>query len=1003
MSVQLSGTIQRDPISPFSGLILDARQYGVTANGTTDDTLAIQSAATALGLAGGTILLPPGTIILSYQGTWNDSTAVIAPQYALLFRGPGAPSGFTGPAQVGPITLQGAAHGGTTLKMAANQNANGAMIGVFGTFANRRTDPVTVENIVIDGNYSQNNNQTLTVTGAPTGGTISLAATNAAISASAVNASGSIDFTGGPSAVTAAAVQTHLRTISYLANCTVTGANGGPWVVSTPSTAVIVPTISVNVNSLTPSGNIAASSHADFGDITSVFAEDVLIDGIKGINTPFVTVHNLRDSRHVVIRNSNFIQAPNLRALLRIESHGVQVYNNRFVADPFVSGSIIQMGDNADAGQQAHGMEVHHNEFWGGGGTGGNVVVDLGGVVGCSVSNNTFHDVCYSTGYAITIEPYSNSNGSTFSSYMNDVLGNKFFNCTGAVKLSGNNGTINSTAWYEGAYLNRVVDNTCERDDTLRQTIIGTGPKRLYPVNWYPYSNLTFSTQTSVGNVSGDLSTQTIALTGAPTGGTFKLAYGGTPISGTIAYNDSSANVQTQLRTIGALASVTVAGGPGPSLPWTVTMTGVGSPSLLTINNNSLSGGASPNIALAAGALTDSAQVWTTNLYTNAFLHIVSGTGAGQWRALTGNGQTSLSPSQAFIVSPDNTSAYEVRSYIEGTLLGGTNTTTATLTLGDNNGNLFQPIVNQFASYEILMTSGPNAGQARTIQSNNTASVASLTTNQTYATLPAAGDTFVMYLYYTQHTRNLITEVNTSARSGTLTAVGSATGVTVDGGAGTTNAWAGAGLFITGGPGAGQMAVIASNTNANPPVLTLRDPLTILPDTTSTYTVAAPVGMNLIQRNTLFASGLPAAKGIQTPAFNNGTKVVDNLCYAFTNAGWAYSNGTVLAAGNTVNVFHANNNIINPYGVFDNGGVSPSLVRPTSPAVPATTVKLYNTYGVNATVTITANAGGTTAVAINGSAIATIPASGVVTFRVPFAAYITLTYTSAPTWVWVGD
>lgn len=69
----------------------------------------------------------------------------------------------------------------------------------------------------------------------------------------------------------------------------------------------------------------------------------------------------------------------------------------------------------------------------------------------------------------------------------------------------------------------------------------------------------------------------------------------------------------------------------------------------------------------------------------------------------------------------------------------------------------------------------------------------------------------------------------------------------------------------------------------------------------------------------------------------------------------------------------------------------------TQPAVPATTVAYENNLGVDATVYVT---GGTvSAIALNG--VSTGLTSGV--FQVPAYQTITLTYSAAPTWLWVGE
>jgi len=80
----------------------------------------------------------------------------------------------------------------------------------------------------------------------------------------------------------------------------------------------------------------------------------------------------------------------------------------------------------------------------------------------------------------------------------------------------------------------------------------------------------------------------------------------------------------------------------------------------------------------------------------------------------------------------------------------------------------------------------------------------------------------------------------------------------------------------------------------------------------------------------------------------------------------------------------------------DNNGYNPvGALGP--PTVPATTVAYTNAYGVDASVFVT---GGTvTVVAIGGTATGLVAGA----FRVPAGGTITLTYTVAPTWKWIGD
>ena len=111
---------------------------------------------------------------------------------------------------------------------------------------------------------------------------------------------------------------------------------------------------------------------------------------------------------------------------------------------------------------------------------------------------------------------------------------------------------------------------------------------------------------------------QSIAETGSPTGGTFKLnatPYGGSStVSASIAYNASAATVQAALVTIFGSGNVTCTGG---ALPTAVSCTFAGSDAnepitLMSLNTKSLTGGSSPNVTFAtttagsAGALQDS-------------------------------------------------------------------------------------------------------------------------------------------------------------------------------------------------------------------------------------------------------------------------------------------------------------------------------------------------------------------------------------------------------------
>ena len=97
---------------------------------------------------------------------------------------------------------------------------------------------------------------------------------------------------------------------------------------------------------------------------------------------------------------------------------------------------------------------------------------------------------------------------------------------------------------------------------------------------------------------------QTVTITGSPTGGTFTLVGANGSVTGTIAYNAASSTVQTAIRTLGGdYSAATVSGSAGG--PYTVTLNqGAAGPAPLTLGTNSLTGGTSPSVTIAATAPT---------------------------------------------------------------------------------------------------------------------------------------------------------------------------------------------------------------------------------------------------------------------------------------------------------------------------------------------------------------------------------------------------------------
>lgn len=89
---------------------------------------------------------------------------------------------------------------------------------------------------------------------------------------------------------------------------------------------------------------------------------------------------------------------------------------------------------------------------------------------------------------------------------------------------------------------------------------------------WFAPVGTTAPTDATSALTAAASEAQTVTITGAPTGGTFTLSFGGQTTTG-IAYNAVAGAVQSALvalSTVGA-GNVTVSGGPGPTTPYVVT------------------------------------------------------------------------------------------------------------------------------------------------------------------------------------------------------------------------------------------------------------------------------------------------------------------------------------------------------------------------------------------------------------------------------------------------
>lgn len=96
---------------------------------------------------------------------------------------------------------------------------------------------------------------------------------------------------------------------------------------------------------------------------------------------------------------------------------------------------------------------------------------------------------------------------------------------------------------------------------------------------------------------------QSVTITGSPTGGTFVLRFGGQNTA-PLNWNCTASQMQTALQNLSSILSgnALVTGGPGPGTAFTVEFTsslGYASQALITLQTNSLTGGSSPNVAIA--------------------------------------------------------------------------------------------------------------------------------------------------------------------------------------------------------------------------------------------------------------------------------------------------------------------------------------------------------------------------------------------------------------------
>lgn len=169
----------------------------------------------------------------------------------------------------------------------------------------------------------------------------------------------------------------------------------------------------------------------------------------------------------------------------------------------------------------------------------------------------------------------------------------------------------------EAAY-NTTVNITAQPAVSLTdEAMTDSGDKTTYTITNSAKRYLDLNTAVVV-QVEHD-EVQTVTITGSPTGGNFTLTFGANTTSN-IAYNASASTVQAALQALSSIGSgnATVTGSNGG--PWTVEFTGSlgnASQALITGNGGGLTGGSSPNVAIArvqAGSTWSTASATTYTL-----------------------------------------------------------------------------------------------------------------------------------------------------------------------------------------------------------------------------------------------------------------------------------------------------------------------------------------------------------------------------------------------------
>jgi hypothetical protein len=142
----------------------------------------------------------------------------------------------------------------------------------------------------------------------------------------------------------------------------------------------------------------------------------------------------------------------------------------------------------------------------------------------------------------------------------------------------------------------------------------------------------------------------------------------------------------------------------------------------------------SPPDVITGTFLAPFVTAWTVNQWVGYHVYIVSGTGAGQMRLITGNTSNTLTVA-TWGTTPDSTSEYMILGYTAGISSGSNSATTI-------NDTTQAWGVNSFSQYGVKILFGTGAGQYRPIASNT---ATALTVLIPWTTTPDSTSVFVVH------------------------------------------------------------------------------------------------------------------------------------------------------------------------------------------------------------------------------------------------------------------